>query len=305
MSALRPTRPVSQRTATLAALGAIFFWCWSGVCFTQGARLMGAMHYLALMTAAGSLTVVGLQALQRRNLGDLCRLPPRVMFSGFLGVAVYTILLALAFGRAPAADIGQVNLLNYLWPIWIVLLAMVFLKERPRPLLTVIGTLLGFGGVAVARGLNGIGRLPADPLPHLMALAGAFMFALYCVLLRYWRIPEEAGGTAFHFAGCALTAAFLAPILDQPGSWAAAARPQALFWVLFGGIGPVGLGYHWWELGVKRGSLYLITVCAYFTPIGSSLLLGLFFRQALTPGLILGAALITLGAGIVHRASAA
>ncbi len=42
---------------------------------------------------------------------------------------------------------------------------------------------------------------------------------------------------------------------------------EALFWILFGGIGPVGLAYHWWEIGVKRGHVPLISTLAYFIPI--------------------------------------
>ena len=57
--------------ATAAAVGSILLWCASGVCFTSGARLMGPMAYLTLMTATGVLTVAGLQFLRRRPLGDL------------------------------------------------------------------------------------------------------------------------------------------------------------------------------------------------------------------------------------------
>jgi drug/metabolite transporter (DMT)-like permease len=78
---------------------------------------------------------------------------------------------------------------------------------------------------------------------------------------------------------------------------------EALFWVLFGGIGPVGLGYHWWEIGVKRGNVPLISTLAYFIPIGSTLLISFLFRESMGPGLIPGSILIAAGAWLAGRSA--
>ncbi len=122
------------------------------------------MVYLTCMSATGVATLVALRLVQRRNPLTLFRLPWRVALAGFIGVAVYTVLLATAFGMARDQDLGQVSLLNYLWPVWMVLLAMVLLPDRPRVLPTLIGAALGFLGVAVARG----GGLFTDRPPSLL-----------------------------------------------------------------------------------------------------------------------------------------
>jgi len=66
-------------------------------------------------------------------------------------------------------------------------------------------------------------------------------------------------------------------------------------------MGPVGLGYYWWEIGMKRGSVNLIAALAYFIPIGSSLLIGVIFKEAMSAGLIPGAVLIAMGAWLVRH----
>ncbi|MCL5270984.1 MAG: EamA family transporter [bacterium] len=296
------TSPASRNLATAAAVGSILLWFWSGVCFVQGARRVGTLAYLTLITGGGALTVLALQALRRRPLRDLLRLPPRVAVAGFWGVAFYTIILALAFGLAEERDIGQVNLLNYLWPIWIVVLGIFLLDERPRVGLTMAGALLGFAGVGLARGLETFTRIPSSLLPQGLALLGGFLWALYCVLLRRWRIPAERGGTAFHFTVCAILSAALAGWRGEWRAWPGLTAP-ALFWILFGAIGPVGLAYHWWEIGVKRGNIHVISLLAYFIPIGSSILIALFFKGAMSPGLIPGAIMIAAGAWLVSRAA--
>jgi len=78
---------------------------------------------------------------------------------------------------------------------------------------------------------------------------------------------------------------------------------DALFWVLFGGIGPVGLAYHFWEIGMKRGNVPLISTLAYFIPIGSTLLIALLFRESMGPGLIPGSIFIAAGAWLANRST--
>jgi drug/metabolite transporter (DMT)-like permease len=286
--------------ATIAAVGSILLWCWSGVCFAAGSRLAGAMPYLSLMAASGSLTVVALQAVRRRPLVEIVALPPRLIVAGFLGVALYTIMFCQAMGMASTTDLAQVNLLNYLWPVWIAVLSLALLKEQRSVARTLIGAAVGFVGVAVSRGLDQLFVVPVSLVPHALAGAGGLLWALYCVLLRRWRVHEEQGGTALHFALCAVMAAGISVFNGGWASWPGWS-PQLLFWVLFGGVGPVGLAYHFWEIGMKRGDAHLLGQLAYFTPVGSSLLIGAFFGGALPAGLWLGSLLIVAGAWIVRE----
>lgn len=223
------------------------------------------------------------------------------MVAGFFGVAFYTVLLVIAVGIADERDIGQIMLINYLWPIWMVLLGVIYLDEKPKVLLAVGGVLLGFTGVIVAGGFETFTRAPSSMLPHLLSFIGSFLWALYCVLLKRWRIPEEQAGSTFHFAMCAILSAV---ITTANGEWSALTNINlsSVFWILFLGIGPIGLGYYWWEIGIKRGAVHFAAILAYFIPIGSTLLVALFFRKALTIGLLPGATLITAGAYLGKRA---
>ena len=76
-----------------------------------------------------------------------------------------------------------------------------------------------------------------------------------------------------------------------------------LFWVVLGGVGPVGIAYSLYEISVKNGPVILIASFSYFIPIGSSLIIGLFFRETMNSGLILGAIFIAIGAWMVRRAN--
>lgn len=260
-----------------------------------------SMVYLTFMTGCGSLTAVVLQILRGQPVSDMVRLPVKVMAAGFFGVGLYTIMLAGAFGMASEADIGQINLLNYLWPVWMVVLGILLLASRPHAPLAITGILMGLFGVVISRGFDLFTHLPTNLVPHALALLGGFLWALYVVLLHKWRIPEEKGGTAFHFALCAAMAGSLAA---WSGAWHTMPpwSGSMLFWVVLGGVGPVGIAFSLYEISVKNGPVILIASFAYFIPIGSSLVIGLFFKETMNNGLILGAVCIAIGAWMVRRA---
>ena len=54
---------------------------------------------------------------------------------------------------------------------------------------------------------------------------------------------------------------------------------------------------------MKKGAVSLIAALAYFIPIGSSLFIGLIFKEAMSAGLIPGAVMIAIGAWLVRHGS--
>lgn len=290
-----------RKNPTAIAFVSVLLWCFSGICFRKGALGLDVFVSLSLMTGGGVITATLIQFLRGEPLESLFRLPAKAMIAGFFGVALYTLMLAYAFAIAPPSDVGQVNLLNYLWPVWIIIFSIMLLGHRPRLPLLFAGIVLGFSGVFVSRGLGNIAHLPVSFLPHVLALLGGMLWALYSVLLKYWNIPEENGGTPFHFGVCAVISALLG-VLTGKWNGILSLSAETVFWILFGGIGPVGLAYYLWEIGMKKGNIRLIASLAYFIPIGSSVLIGLIFREALNSGLFLGGFLIAAGAILVQRA---
>lgn len=296
--------PGASAAATAAAIGALFLWCWSGPCFAAGSRAMGAMPYLSCIALTGSLTGALVHCLRRQSMRDLLCLPRGIAIAGFFGIAVYTLILAFAVGIAPDRDIGQVVLINYLWPIWLIVLGIGLLDEKPRIGLTLAAAALGFGGVLVARGTETFTGTPSSLLPHALSFVGAFLWALYSVLLKRWKVPEEKGGSTLQFFLCGIMAA-LGALLNGGWSEMPPLTGKTIFWILFGGIGPVGLAYYWWEIGMKRGSIHLIALLAFFVPIISAVLVGVLFREAMSAGLVPGAVMIAAAAFLGRRATKA
>jgi drug/metabolite transporter (DMT)-like permease len=69
------------------------------------------------------------------------------------------------------------------------------------------------------------------------------------------------------------------------------------------GVGPVGIAFFVWDVGVKKGDIQLLGVASYAAPVLSTLALVIAGIAAPTWTLLLAALLITGGAALAARAS--
>lgn len=102
-------------------------------------------------------------------------------------------------------DVVRVVLLFYLMPLWSVLLAWIFLGERPTPA-ALARVALALAGVAVVLKTPEVDWPVPASLPDWLGVAAGFAFAVTNILLRRLRAaPGESRALAM-FGGCALVA---------------------------------------------------------------------------------------------------
>lgn len=276
--------PKPDRSAPWLALGAIALW---GTLAPLGVSLQHLPPFL--LTGLGLLlgSLIGLP-LSGWKLSTW-KVPLSTLGLGVYGLFGFHFLLFIALRHAPPV---QANLVNYLWPLGIVLMAPLLLADmRLRPL-HVLAALLGFGGAALAI-LAGREVQAGFAWGYLPALCSAFVWASYSLLSR--RVP------AFHSAAIGLFglvsgllsllchALLEAPALLDGGDWL---RLAAL------GLGPLGGAFYLWDAALKRGDPRQIGVLSFLTPLLSTLAL-LWVRHE-RPSLLIGAAaLMIVGAAVL------
>ena len=278
-----------SNNATLAGCAALALWAFLAP-LARLAQPLPPLLLTALGFAAGG--VLGLAVVAVRGRLGALRQSPLAWAHGVGGLAGYHALYFAALALAPPLE---ANLLNYLWPLLIVLLAapMLGLPLGPRRL---AGVALGAAGAAVL--LAGGARFPAEATAGFAcAIGAAFTWALYSVLSRRLAgVPTEA------VAGFCLVSALLAlvahlglepPALPGPRQWLA---------VLLMGLGPMGAAFFLWDVGMKRGDPRLLGTLAYATPIASTLLLILIGEGTLTWQVAAAAGLVAGGGVIAARA---
>lgn len=276
---------------TLCGCGAIALWAVLAL-LSVGAGAVPPLQLTAM--AFGVSAAIGLAYLAARGrLGEL-RQSPLAWAHGVGGLFGYHALYFAAIGLAPVAE---ANLINYLWPLLIVLFSAPLLGLRLRAL-HLVGIALGLAGCVVLLG----GRAALSGGMHAragdaIALAAACVWSLYSVLSRrFGSVPT--GAVAGFSAATAVLAAALHFAVERT------VAPGAAEWVaiLLLGVGPVGAAFYLWDVGMKRGDPRLLGTLAYAIPVASTLLLCAAGRAPFAVSTVVAAVLVAAGGVAAARA---
>src|SRR5215468_2451551 len=215
---------MSSRTATLIGLTAILMWSLLAV-MTVATGTIPAFQLAAMTFAIGAL-VGSLTWIGRFEAISALRQPALAWVVGVGGLFGYHALYFLALRYAPPAEAG---LLNYLWPLLIVLFSALLPGERLAPH-HVIGALLGLVGTLLLAG--GTAGFAPGQIPGLIAaFVAAFVWATYSVLSRRLKsVPTDA--VAGFCAATALLAALVHGLVETT-VW----PDTALQWLAVAGLG--------------------------------------------------------------------
>jgi drug/metabolite transporter (DMT)-like permease len=277
------------RTATLIGLSAIVMWSLLAV-LTVATGKIPAFQLAAMTFAIGALVAFASFLFRPAAFGAL-RQPLAAWVVGVGGLFGYHALYFLALRFAPPAEAG---LLNYLWPLLIVLFSSLLPGERLLPH-HIIGALLGLAGTVLLLMGGGGSGFEAGQLPGLAAaFIAAFVWASYSVMSRRLKaVPTDA------VAGFCLATAVLAAVVhvlvektvwpETLGQWLA---------IVALGVGPVGAAFFTWDIGMKRGDIRVLGAASYATPLLSTafLILAGFAKPTATIAI---AAILIAGGGLI------
>jgi drug/metabolite transporter (DMT)-like permease len=280
---------MTSRSATLIGLTAIVMWSLLAVMTVATGRIP-AFQLAAMTFAIGGLAGCASWLFRPEGIRAL-RQPPAAWLVGVGGLFGYHALYFIALRLAPPAEAG---LLNYLWPLLIVLFSSLLPGERLAPH-HLIGAILGLAGtVLLVAGNTSIEFERAQIWGLAAAFLAAFVWAAYSVLSRRLAsVPTDA------VAGFCLATAVLAAVahmLVESTVWPDSGAQWLAIAAL--GVGPVGLAFYVWDIGMKRGDIRVLGAAAYATPLLSTAFLILAGFAKPTAALAVAAVLIA-GGGLI------
>ena len=276
--------------ANWAGCGAIGSWAFLAL-LSRAASGLPPLQLTAMAFAVSGALGLGWLAV-RGQLAQL-RQPGPVWLHGVGGLFGYHALYFAALGQAPAA---AANLLNYTWPLLVVLLSAVVLGLR----LTArhwLGVGLALAGCATL--LAGDAAFPPGAgVGYALAAGSSLTWAAYSVTSRWF--PAVPAGAVAGF--CAGAAALGAGLHSLTGTWV---QPGVSDWlvVVAMGVGPVGVAFALWDVGMKRGDPRLLGTLAFSTPVLSTLLLAAAGEAPFTAVTALAAVLVAAGGFAASSAS--
>lgn len=285
-----------QRRAMACGLAAIGLWGALAALSVLAGAIPPFQMVAMTFTVGASLGIV---RARRRGVGwgELVRWPARVWLLGIAGLFGYH---ALYFGALQLAPPAEANLVNYLWPLLIVLLSAPFAADNERGRLAwthLAGAGLGFAGVALLAFGRGIGFSADHALGYGLALGCAVTWALYSVLSR--RFGETPTDAIAAFCAASALLSLLCHLVFERTVWPASTAAGLA--VLALGIGPAGGAFYLWDHAVKRGDIRALGALSYATPILSTALLIACGLAEPTGTLLLAAVLVTSGAALASH----
>jgi drug/metabolite transporter (DMT)-like permease len=222
------------------------------------------------------------------------RVPPRVLALGVYGLFGFHFLLFMALRSAPPV---QANLVNYLWPLLIVVLAPAILPGTAVRARQVAGAMAGFLGAALLVTGGELRLDPAHSVGYTLALGSALVWATYSLASK--RLAAFPTATIGLFCAVSGALALACHALFEPRYVPAADEWP---WLLALGLGPMGAAFFLWDHALKRGDPRRIGALAYLTPLLSTLVLVAVGAGAFTAVTLVAIVLIVGGAALGARA---
>ncbi|HEY0276317.1 MAG TPA: EamA family transporter [Paenirhodobacter sp.] len=284
---------MTRTQATFIGFSAIILWALLAL-LTVGSAPVPPLQLNAICFALGGGIGLIWIALTGgfRTLRDVSW---KVYAFGTVALFGYHLLYFTALRLAPPAE---ASLIAYLWPLLIVLFSGLLPGEKLKPL-HIAGALIAFAGAALIVARGGISASAAALPGYGLAFICALTWSGYSLMSRRLGTAPTAAVAVYCLATAVLSA--IAHLALETTIWPS----TGLGWsaVLALGVGPVGLAFYTWDIGVKRGDIQLLGTASYAAPLLSTLALILTGIAGASPILVLAAVMIAAGAFLAAMAS--
>lgn len=277
---------------TKTGIFALLIWSFSAL-FASQLTTIPTFEMLTIVFIVSSLTIF----LKVWFYGEWFKFkqPWFLYLIGIIGIYGNDLFYFEAFKYAPAA---HVDLINFLWPIFVIMFAT-FLPRESVSWQQVLGCFISFFGIYL---LLGKGKLTDISYHYLKgygyALADALVWAFYILMSHRYRGTEKYSESigliclvcsVLSLCGHLNSETFVVPSFVD------------LIIMLVLGVFSQGLAYVLWEQSIKNGDYRLLSNLAYITPILSVLVLILFKKAHFSYSLLFACVLVTLGAFIANN----
>lgn len=283
---------MTKNNATFLGLGAVFLWV-SLAPLSVLVPHIQPFHMLSIAFLVSGICAYLIYIFKAKRFFP--KLQKRDLFYCIVLVLAYFLYHYFYFSALKAIDPAIANLLNYLWPLLIVL--FVGCVERNLKYYHILGVCLGFVGACfLILGGGVIKDHIGNPLYGILfALGAAFTWALF----SSFNVKFQKTNPGVFFISF-----FIVSLL----AWGAHTKYEMrlaiglfdLLILVLLGLGPLGAAFYFWDIATKNGNMKLVGVFCYFIPLFSTLALIVMGISPLTWSVMI-ATLFIVGAALYTR----
>lgn len=220
---------------------------------------------------------------------------PRALFPGWKislwgisGYFFYHFFLFYSFRFAPAIE---ANLINYLWPMLLVLMTPMFFPQYSLRSYHFVGAALSAIGCVFLVSGTELEFKVENLKGYLLALGAAITWPVYSIGKKKFKETQvwSVGGFCLGAGVLSLiTHAIIEPrvVLQWRDAWVIGLM----------GLGPVGIAFYAWDKAMALGDSRVIGALSYLTPVLSTMGLVIFSHQQISSSTLIAMTLIIGGA---------
>ena len=208
-------------------------------------------------------------------------------YMGFIGIFLYFVFLYGALMFAPAQE---AFIVNYTWPIWVIIFSTLILKEKIN-IKKIIAILLSFLGVYFVVTKGDLFALSISNFKgNILALAGAVCYGLFSVLGKKHDY-ERFTSMLFYFTFTSIYV-FIAMLIFSNIPSITTTEFIGLTWL---GIFTSALPHVFWFLALKHGDTAKMSNIIFLTPFVSLIFIFFLIGEKILFSSIIGLILIVAG----------
>lgn len=268
------------RIPVMLAMLSVVFWSFAATAFKKA--LFWETPWMVVFAGSLVSALVLLSALVLMGKRIECADVKQGAFFGFLNPFLYYLVLLNAYNGLPA-QIAMV--VNYLWPVVLVLLAVPILGQKLTPG-GLAGTMISFLGV-VLLALLGQRSFEFQLFPLILAFFSTVVWAVYWLLNT-----RSTGDTNSVLLMCFAFGTLYLAVFGAVSGQHFIPRAASVPWLLYIGVFEMGITYLLWNTALKRapsassvGNLIFLAPFLALVPI--SLVVGEGIRISTVAGLLL------------------
>ncbi len=250
-------------------------------------------YAMLLFSNAISTTVLLFYLLLSGRVNILKRYSPKdyliMSFLGFLGSYLFYIVLYKAFSLSLAQE---VFIINYTWPILIVLLSAPILKERLN-LTKLISIAISFFGVVIILTRGNPSHIKFTSVKgDLLALLASLCFALFSVLGKKVKYDQIVSVFIYFLSATVFS------LLSIKYAHIKSITANSLFWLFINGAFINGISYIFWFKALKSTKASVVSNIVYLTPALSLLFISAILKERIETYSAFGLLFILAGIAI-------
>jgi len=280
---------VRQYNYLLYAFTCVLIWSFIPIVSRFGQEGMDSFQFLFWSNLISAISVIIVALASGYRLTKLFILPKDVLIKVFvLGFLDCLFYLLLYYGYSIENGIA-VLVIQYSWPLVIILLSVVLLKDKLAGR-QIIGIIVGFIAVIITFTKGQITQLHVEnPTALLLVFSGAFCFALMSVFSRQYSIDPYIS-TVWLFIFSTLTSFALLILFSEMQL-----PSKAAFWpTLVNGILINGVSYILWFKAMNTGHSAKIASVVFLSPVLSVLWLVLILNDVFEIAYAIGVLLVII-----------